>query len=96
MPEFRGNKPGVAVAGLRWPARQQYDGMQSLGMRQSVQYLTDEDGKRTAVVIPMRKYRQMLQDLEDLHDLVVIAERRNDPLISHEEVLAELKREGVL
>jgi hypothetical protein len=64
-------------------------------MSQSLQYLTDEHGKSTAVVIPIGQYEQLLEDLEDLSDLAVIAERRNEPLTSHEDVLAELKREGL-
>jgi hypothetical protein len=62
-------------------------------MSQSLQYLTDEHGERTAVVLPISEYEELLEDLEDL---AVIAQRRNEPVISHEEVLAELKRDGLL
>lgn len=65
-------------------------------MSQSLQYLTDEHGERTAVVLPISEYEELLEDLEDLADLAVIAQRRNEPVISHEEVLAELKRDGLL
>lgn len=51
------------------------------------QFLVDRKGKRTAVVIPLKKYQQLL---EDLHDLAIIAERRNEPSIS----LDELKRKA--
>jgi hypothetical protein len=34
--------------------------------------------------------------LEDLQDLAAIAERRDEPTISHEELVAELKRDGLL
>ncbi|HEV7403388.1 MAG TPA: hypothetical protein VGO11_10690 [Chthoniobacteraceae bacterium] len=62
-------------------------------MSQSLQYLTDEHGERTAVVLPISEYEEML---EDLADLAVIAQRRGEPVISHEEVVAELKRDGIL
>lgn len=48
-----------------------------------VQYMTDEAGKKTAVVVPIEEYEEML---EDLHDLAVLAERKNDPTISHHDL----------
>jgi len=49
------------------------------------QYLTDARGKRTAVVLPIAEYERML---EDLHDLRVVAERQDEPVLT----LDELKR----
>jgi hypothetical protein len=62
-------------------------------MSQSLQYLTGEHGERTAVVLPINEYEELL---EDLQDLAAIAQRRNEPVISHEELEAELKRDGIL
>jgi PHD/YefM family antitoxin component YafN of YafNO toxin-antitoxin module len=62
-------------------------------MSQSLQYLTDEHGERTAVVLPISEYEALREDLEDL---AVIAQRRHEPVISHEEFRAELKRDGIL
>ena len=62
-------------------------------MSQSLQYLTDERGDRTAVVLPIGDYEKLLEDLDDL---AVAAERRDDPVIPHEEFLAELNRDGIL
>ena len=56
-------------------------------------YITDESGSKTAVVLPINEYEGLL---EDLHDLAVIAERRDEPTISHEEVKAKLKADGLL
>lgn len=39
-------------------------------------FLVDEEGRKTAVVIPLREYEELL---EDLADLAVIAERRDEP-----------------
>ena len=59
----------------------------------STQYVTDDTGKKTAVVLPIEQYEKLLEDLEDL---AAIAERRNEPTISHEELIEELKRDGLL
>jgi len=57
------------------------------------QYVTDDTGRRTAVLLPIDQYEKLLEDLEDL---AAIAERRNEPTISHEELIQELKRDGLL
>ena len=62
-------------------------------MSDSVQYLTDDRGERTAVLLPISAYEKLLEDLDDL---AVIAERREEPTIPHEEFVAELKRDGVI
>ncbi len=50
-------------------------------MSQTLQYLTDERGDRTAVVLPIGDYEKLIEDLDDL---ATVAERREEPLISHE------------
>jgi hypothetical protein len=62
-------------------------------MSESLQYLTDEHGERTAVVLPISEYEKLLQDLEDL---AVVAERRNEPTTPHPQFVSELKRDGIL
>lgn len=62
-------------------------------MSDSVQYLTDESGQRTAVLLPISAYEKLLEDLDDL---AVVAERRDEPTIPHEQFLSELKRDGIL
>jgi len=57
------------------------------------QYVTNEDGEQTAVIIPIGPFRELLEDIEDL---AAVAERREEPTISHEEVIAQLKRDGLL
>jgi len=44
-----------------------------------------KNGKPTAVILPLAEYEELL---EDLHDLAVIARRRDEPTIP----LAEVKR----
>ena len=62
-------------------------------MSYALQYLTDEHGEKTAVVLPISDYEKLLEDLEDL---AVVAERRDEAVIPHEEFTAELKRDGIL
>jgi hypothetical protein len=58
-----------------------------------VQYISDESGEKTGVVLPIQQFRELLEDLEDL---AVLAERRDEPTVSHEALLVELKRDGIL
>ena len=57
------------------------------------QYILDSKGRTKAVIVPLKRYRQMV---EDLHDLTVVAERRKEPTISHEELMGQLKKDGIL
>ena len=62
-------------------------------MNEALQYLIDEAGKKTAVVLPITDYEKLLEDLDDL---AAIAERREEPTIPHEQFKAELRRDGLL
>lgn len=57
------------------------------------QYVVDAKGKKTGVILPLERYEQLL---EDLHDLAVIAERRDEEPISLEEMKQRLKKDGIL
>ena len=62
-------------------------------MSTTLQYLTDERGEKTAVVLPISDYEKLI---EDLADLAVVAERRDEPTIPHAQFVDELKRDGLL
>ena len=62
-------------------------------MNDTIQYLTDDHGDRTAVVLPISDYEKLL---EDLADLAVIAERHAEPTIPHQQFVTELQRDGLL
>ena len=62
-------------------------------MSDPVKYITDEGGERTAVVLPISDYEKLLEDLEDL---AIVAERRDEPTIRHEQFVSELKRDGLV
>ncbi len=57
------------------------------------QFVHDTEGRRTAVILPIREYEQLL---EDLHDLAVIAERREEKPISLDEMKRRLGRGGAV
>lgn len=57
------------------------------------EFITDKEGNKKAVVLSISDFRELMEDLEDL---ALIAERRNEPTISHDELLAELKNDGIL
>jgi hypothetical protein len=59
----------------------------------STEYITDSNGKKKAVILSIEQYEVLM---EDLQDLAVMAERREEPTIPHTDVVAELKRNGYL
>jgi len=62
-------------------------------MPTTVQYVTDEKGERQAVMLSLEDYERLI---EDLADLAVVAERRDEPAVDHEDFVNELKRDGLL
>jgi hypothetical protein len=62
-------------------------------MSTATQFLTDANGEKIAAVIPIEEYEELL---EDLNDLAMIAERRDEPRVSLEEVERRLKADGLL
>jgi hypothetical protein len=42
------------------------------------QFLTDEKGKRTAVVLPIEKYNKLMEHLDDLEDVRLYDEAKRE------------------
>lgn len=55
------------------------------------QYITDANGNKTAVILAIEQYEQLL---EDIHDLAIVAERRQEQPISLEEMQRRLGQHG--
>lgn len=53
----------------------------------ATQYVIDEEGRKTAVLLSLSAYEQLL---EDLHDLAVIAQRREETPVDLETMLERL------
>jgi hypothetical protein len=59
----------------------------------NTQYLTDEDGRKIAVVVPVQDFEELL---EDISDLAAVAERRGEERISLAEVKRRLIADGLI
>jgi len=56
-------------------------------------YIVDESGTKKAVILPLEEYEELL---EDIHDLTVIAERKDEPTISFDELKKKLRTDGLI
>ncbi|MEJ6600961.1 MAG: hypothetical protein QNL51_00150 [Opitutaceae bacterium] len=59
----------------------------------STQFITDEDGQRVSVVLPVAEYEELLQDVSDL---AAVAERREEKRVSLADVKKRLIADGLL
>ena len=57
------------------------------------QYITDDKGNKLSVVLSIQGFEELLEDLEDL---AAIAERREEPTVSHQDLLMELKQDDLI
>ena len=57
------------------------------------QFVVDHQGHRTSVLLSIEEYEALL---EDLSDLSAIAERRDEPVFEHADVVLRLKADGLL
>ena len=57
------------------------------------QYIVDAKGSKTAVILPLEQYEQLM---ENLHDLAIVAERREEEPISLKEMKHGLKEDELL
>lgn len=58
-----------------------------------IRYVTNKAGDKTAVILSIEEFRALMEDIEDL---AAVAERREEPTIPHEQLLVELKEDGLL
>jgi hypothetical protein len=57
------------------------------------QFIVDAKGRKTGVVLSLRQYRKLM---EDLHDLAVIAERRTEKPVAFDELKRRLRKDGLV
>jgi PHD/YefM family antitoxin component YafN of YafNO toxin-antitoxin module len=62
-------------------------------MKTQPQFITNTDGEKVSVIIPLSDYYEMLEDLEDL---AAIAQLRNEETIPWEQVKKELQDNDLL
>lgn len=63
-------------------------------MKEPVQFLTNDKGERTAVVISVEEYEKILEELEELEDIRAYDEAKasSETAIPLEQALAENRR----
>jgi len=57
------------------------------------QFVVDVNGKKTGVILTLKRYQEIL---EDLHDLAVVAERRAERPIGLQKMKYRLKKDGIV
>jgi len=68
-------------------------GVVSVGLSSSITMDGEDNTRKTKVVLPIRDYEKLL---EDLHDLAVVAERKCEESIPFEDIEKRLKHDGLL
>jgi PHD/YefM family antitoxin component YafN of YafNO toxin-antitoxin module len=58
-----------------------------------IEYITNRAGEKTAVIVPIDNFEELMEDIDDL---AAVAERREEPAITHEQLIIELKQDGLL
>lgn len=59
----------------------------------TTQFLTDQEGKRVAVVLPVDDFDELM---EDVSDLAAVAERRDEERFTLDQVKQRLIADGLL
>jgi len=62
-------------------------------VRERERFIINDAGKKVSVIMSYQKYRRLM---EDLHDLSVVAERRNEESIPFEEFEKQLEKDGLI
>ena len=52
-------------------------------------YIINEKGEKTAAILPIKKYEKLV---EDLHDLAIVAERRDESIITFDKLKERYKK----
>lgn len=57
------------------------------------QFVIDAKGKKKGVLLSVKQYQKLM---EDLHDLAIVAERRQEKPVPLDDLKRRLKRDGLL
>ena len=60
-------------------------------MSRNLQFITNQSGEKTAVILPIDEYEELL---EDLHLIRVFYERKDEPRRPFDEVVEEMRTAG--
>ena len=56
-------------------------------------FAVDAKGKKIGVIVPLKEYQKLM---EDLYDLAMIAEHRAEKTITLEEMKRRMKKDGII
>ena len=59
----------------------------------SPKFIIDKNGKKVSVILTIEEYNELL---EDIHDLKVVMERREEETMSIDSLKDSLKRDGTI
>ena len=62
-------------------------------MAANEEFVVDSKGNKKSVILSLKRYQKLM---DDIHDLAVVAERRDEEPISLEEMRRRLKKDGLL
>jgi len=57
------------------------------------EFIINQQGEKQSVILPISEFEELIEDLEDL---AAVAERKDESTISHENLLIELNRDGLI
>ena len=60
---------------------------------EKIEYITDANGNKISVILPVQRYEEIL---EDIQDLVAIAERKSEETVTLDQLKKSLKTDGLL
>jgi len=61
-----------------------------------VNYITDSKNRKTSVVIDLKIFQKLDEQIEDLFDVIIAESREKEPSSSWEDVKKRLKKRGKL
>ena len=59
----------------------------------TLNYITNQPGEKTSVILPIDQFEQLLEDIEDL---AIVAERKGEATTNHADLIAELKQNDLI
>jgi hypothetical protein len=65
----------------------------TMPMNLNPQYITNNNGEKMSIVLSIQEFENILEDFEDL---AIVAERKDEKVISHQNVSKELKQDGII
>ena len=57
-----------------------------------IQYLTNAKGKKKAIVLPIKMYEKMIEDLEEIQDILAVFQRKDSSTSPFSEALERIKK----